>query len=95
MQCAIKLNCPVRLNLTVRAINFQFVYLLMKNLQSFIKELAVNKLLQEDTLEVDPHSEAILVFVQSRGYQVTLAEVDDVLKDILWLCRVGDDIDHA
>lgn len=67
----------------------------MTDIERFKSDLALDKRLQEDVLDLDPESEAIAVFARHRGYQVTMEDVEQVLKDLLWLARVGDDIDHA
>lgn len=67
----------------------------MTDIERFKSDLALDKSLQEEVLNVDPESEAIAAFARSLGYRVATQDVEQVLKDLLWLARVGDDIDHA
>jgi hypothetical protein len=67
----------------------------MRDIDRFFQDLAVDKQLQGEALALDPDAEAFMLFARTRGYHVSLSDVEAVLKDLLWLARVGDDIDHA
>jgi hypothetical protein len=67
----------------------------VRDIDRFFQDLAVNKRLQGEALALDPEAEAFTLFARIHGYQVSLDDVESVLKDLLWLARVGDDIDHA
>lgn len=67
----------------------------MTDIERFKNDLALDKRLQEEVLHLDPESEAISAFARRCGYHVATQDVEQVLNDLLWLARVGDDIDHA
>lgn len=67
----------------------------MKDIERFKSAMAIDKALQADASSLEPESAAYVAFAKYNGYNITLDEVEAIFKDLLWLARVGDDIDHA
>jgi hypothetical protein len=63
--------------------------------QRFFLALKENRSMQHDIASGPPDVEAIAVYAAARGYAVDASEIEETLGAILWIARVGEDIDHA
>jgi hypothetical protein len=63
--------------------------------QRFFIDLKESRSMQDDIASGPPDVEAIAVYAAARGYAIDASEIESNLGAILWIARVGEDIDHA
>ncbi|WP_316195217.1 MULTISPECIES: hypothetical protein [unclassified Bradyrhizobium] len=61
----------------------------------FFLDLKENRSMQEEVASGPPDAEAIAVYAAARGYAIDVSEIEANIGAILWIARVGEDIDHA
>ena len=67
----------------------------MTDIVEFRNCLGTDKKTQAELFELEPEAGAYTAYANRNGYRVTMDEVEVIFKDLFWLARVGDDIDHA
>ncbi|KAA8694271.1 hypothetical protein [Pseudomonas caricapapayae] len=67
----------------------------MTNIVEFRNRLGTDKKMQAELFELEPEAGAYTAYANRNGFCVTLSDVEAIFKDLFWLARVGDDIDHA
>jgi len=65
------------------------------DIKRFSEDLAIDKKLQSELKESEPEAWAYTLVAKQNGYDVSIEDVENIFKDLVWLARVGDDIDHA
>jgi hypothetical protein len=61
----------------------------------FFAELKSDPTMQRELSEVASDVEAIATFAASRGYHIEHETIAQNLGALIWIARVGEDIDHA
>lgn len=61
----------------------------------FFADLKTDPTMQHELCEVASDVEAIATFAASRGYRIEHESIAQNLGALIWIARVGEDIDHA